>query len=88
MTGWPALLDAIDEGLTSWPPVLVDFAPADYGPLPLVLAGRAAGTLQRMAEAEAVLERSRAEIARELTALSAAKAAATAPVPRFLDTRA
>ena len=92
MTGWTALLDAIDEGLTSSPPVLVDFAPSDFGALPAALAGRATATLQRMTEVEAILERERAEIARELAALSATRsgpaAVASASVPRFLDTRA
>jgi hypothetical protein len=92
MTDWPALLDAIDDGLTSSPPVLLDFAPADVGPLPAGLAGRAAATLRRMAEVEATLERDRAELARELAALSAVKASAAATaastVPQFLDTRA
>ena len=92
MTDWTALLDAIDGGLTSSPPVFVDFAPSDFGPLPVALAGRAAATLQRMTEVEAVLERERSELARELAALSASKpsaaASATASVPRFLDTKA
>jgi hypothetical protein len=92
MTDWTALLDAIDEGLTSSPPVLVDFAPADLGPLPAALAIRAEATLQRMAATEAALERDRSEIARELvglaTARTAAASTATPNVPRFLDTRA
>ena len=88
MTDWTALLDAIDEGLTSSPPVLVDFAPSDFGPLPPALAPRASATLQRMTDVEAVLERERAELARELAALSAAKSSPAASVPRFLDTKA
>jgi hypothetical protein len=88
MTDWTGLLDAIDEGLTSSPPVLVDFAPSDIGPLPVTLASRAAATLQRMTEVESVLERERAELARELAALSAAKSSPAASVPRFLDTKA
>lgn len=92
MTNWVALLDAIDEGLASSPPVLVDFAPADFGPLPADLASRATSTLQLMAEVEAALQREQAELARELAALSAAKASATvnaaSPVPHFLDTKA
>ena len=92
MTCWPALLEAIDEGLASSPPVLVDFAPAEIGPLPAHLAPRATATLQRMAAVEAVLERDRAQLARELAALSAVKgpgaANAAAPVPRFLDAKA
>jgi hypothetical protein len=92
MTDWTALLDAIDDGLTSSPPVLVDFAPSDLGPLPVGLAARATATLQRMTDVERVLERERAEIAREVAALSGAKSApaafASASVPRFLDTKA
>lgn len=92
MTDWTALLDAIDEGLTSSPPVLVDFTPSDFGLLPVALAGRAAATLRRISKVEAVLERERAELARELSVLSAAKsspaASATASIPRFLDTKA
>jgi hypothetical protein len=89
---WTALLDAMDEGLKSFPPVLVDALPTDLGPLPPVLAARAARTLQRMADGQAVLEQEQAELRRELTALSAAKAVAAgnaAPsVPHFLDTKA
>lgn len=88
MTDWTALLDAIDEGLTSSPPVLVDFAPSDFGPLPAALASRATATLQRMTEVEAVFDRERAEVARDLAALSAAKSSPAASVPRFLDTKA
>jgi hypothetical protein len=88
MTGWTELLDAIDEGLTSSPPVLVDFEPSDVGPLPPALAPRASATLQRMTGVEAVLERERVELARELAALSAAKSSPAASVPRFLDTKA
>ena len=91
MTTWPALLDAMDAGLASVPPVLVDldaFA-AEVGPLPAPLAARAAATLHRMAEVEATLEQGCAVLARELSTLSAL--AATAPagrVPHFLDTKA
>jgi len=87
MTTWPALLDAIDEGLRSSPPVLVDLerSAADLGPLPSALAERAAATLHRMAEAEAALEHHRSELARELAAISALKATS---VPHFLDTKA
>ena len=92
MTDWTALLDAIDEGLTSSPPTLLDSLPADVGPLPSGLAARVTETLHRMAEVEATLERDRDELARQLAALSAAKASATlnaaSSVPRFLDTRA
>jgi len=85
---WPALLDAIDEGLAASPPVLVDFAPAEFGPLPAHLALRAGATLQRMAEVEAAWSRAHAELSRELIALSAAKVSVAAPVPHFLDTKA
>ena len=94
MTSWPTLLDAIDEGLTSFPPVLVDLEHyrANLGPLPPALAGRAATTLGRMAEAEAALEHERTELARELAALSALKGStprsAASSVPHFLDTKA
>jgi len=94
MTAWSALLDAIDEGLTSLPPVLVDLEHhrANLGPLPAALAGRAATTLGRMAEAETALEHQRSELARELAALSALKTttprSAAASVPHFLDTKA
>lgn len=85
---WAALLDAMDDGLDAFPPVLVDTLPADPGPVPPALVDRAARTLHRMAEAEAALDRHRAEIARDLTAISAAKTGATPTVPRFLDTKA
>lgn len=93
MTTWPALLDAIDDGLTSFPPVLVDLerCAATLGPLPSALTDRAALTLQRMAEAEATLEHHRSDLARELAALSALKATTpptAASVPHFLDTKA
>lgn len=88
MTSWTALLDAIDDGLASSPPVLVDFLPAEFGALPADLAPRAAATLQRMAEVEAAWSRECAELARELSALSAVKASVAAPVPHFLDTKA
>ena len=94
MTDWAALLDAIDEGLTSFPPVLVDLegGAANLGPLPPALAERAATTLRRMAEAEATLEHHRSDLARELAAVTALKAAAPqtagSSVPHFLDTKA
>jgi hypothetical protein len=92
MTSWAALLDAIDEGLTSSPPVLPDFVPGDFGALPANLAARATSTLHRMAEVEVALQRDQAELARELAALSAAKGSTTlnaaSPVPHFLDTKA
>ena len=89
---WTALLDALDEGLAASPPVLLDAVPDDAGLLPLELAARAARTLQRMAEVEVALERGRADLARELSALANLKANAvgrgTASVPHFLDTKA
>ena len=89
---WLTLLDAMDDGLRSSPPVLVDLErwADDLGPLPPGLAGRAAATLGRMAEAEAALEHHRSELARDLAALSALKATPTAAssVPHFLDTKA
>jgi len=94
MTDWAALLDSVDEGLTSFPPVLIDFehCAATLGPLPPALAGRAAATLRRMAQTEAALEHHRSDLARELAALSALKATTPHPaaslVPHFLDTRA
>jgi hypothetical protein len=92
MTDWVALLDAMDEGLGSFPPVLLDALPADPGPIPPGLAPRAARTVRRMAEVQAALEHEQTEIARELTALAALKAAApqapASSVPQFLDTKA
>ena len=94
MTTWAALLDAMDAGLQSVPPTFVDLdeLPPELGPLPAPLAARAAATLQRMAEVEAALERDRAELGRELAALTAlaatAPTAAAATVPHFLDTKA
>jgi hypothetical protein len=94
MTDWAALLDAIEDGLTSSPPVLVDDLPAHPGPVPPALVNRAARILQRMLDLQAVLEREQAEIADQLCALSAARAARTRrrdgakPVPHFLDSRA
>jgi hypothetical protein len=94
MTTWPALLDAIDEGLTSFPPVLVDLehCAATLGPLPPALADRVATTLRRMAGAVAALEHHRSDLSRELVALSALKATtpqtAASSVPYFLDTKA
>jgi hypothetical protein len=89
---WAALLAAMEDGLDSFPPVLVDALPADPGPVPPALADRAARTLRRMDEVGAALERHRAEISRELVALSALKAnarrASSSPVPYFLDTKA
>ena len=95
---WETLLDAIEDGLEAFPPVLIDVAalPAPAGPVPPALREQAERALRRMADLEAELERRRAEIGRELVALSAAKAAqarvaaagAAKPVPRFLDHRA
>ncbi|HKY76878.1 MAG TPA: hypothetical protein VJS45_12100 [Acidimicrobiia bacterium] len=93
MTDWPALLDAMDDGLAAFPPVLVDLESlAGLGALPAALAGRAEATLRRMAEVEAVLDRERSDLARELAALSALKAttplSGASSVPNFLDTKA
>lgn len=91
-SGWGALLDAMDAGLESFPPVVVEDLPGDPGPIPPALVERAVHTLRCMAEAEARLEEQRAQIARDLAGLSAARTAAAATatpnVPRFLDTRA
>ena len=94
MTDWPALLDAMDDGLAAFPPVLLDLEhlAADLGPPPAPLAERAEAILRRMAEVEAVLDRERSDLARELAALSALKATTpqtgAPPVPNFLDTKA
>ncbi|MGH9012204.1 MAG: hypothetical protein ACRDYF_20535 [Acidimicrobiia bacterium] len=94
MTDWPALLDAIDDGLAAFPPTILDLEhlAAGLGPLPAPLAQRAEGTLRRLAEVEAALDQERAELARELAALSALKATTLQPgassVPNFLDTKA
>ena len=94
MTDWHGLLDAMDEGLVAFPPVLLDLEPlaAGLGALPAALVGRAEATLRRMAEVEAVLDRERADLARELAALSTLKATSSQtgapPVPNFLDTKA
>jgi hypothetical protein len=94
MTTWESLLDAMDVGLESFPPVVLDGGtlPADPGPVPPSLVERAHRTLHRMAEATATLEHHRAEIGRELTALSVATTAAAAnaahSTPHFLDTKA
>jgi hypothetical protein len=86
---WATLLDEMEAGLESSPPVAAAPLPEDPGPLPLALAERAVRTLRRMSEVEAEIEAQQAEIARELVGLSAAKAAAATPnVPRFLDTKA
>jgi hypothetical protein len=92
MTDWPALLDAMDEGLAAFPPILVDVEhlAAGLGLLPEPLAGRAEATLRRMAEVETLLDQERSDLARELAALSALKAtrSSAASVPNFLDTKA
>jgi hypothetical protein len=91
---WAALLDQIEDGLASSPPVLLDALPPDPGPVPPALAGRAARTLQRMLDLQAVLERQQAEVAAQLSALSAARAARSRlregakPVPHYFDHRA
>jgi hypothetical protein len=91
MTDWVGLLDAMDQGLSSFPPVLLDAMPRDPSPIPPGLASRATRTLQRMAEVQAALEDEQAEIDRELVALAGQKAAAIpagSSVPHFLDTKA
>jgi len=94
MTDWAALLDMIENGLESSPPVLLDDLPPDPGPVPPALVPRAARALQRMVDLQAVLEGQQAEIADQLSALSAARAARSRqrdgakPVPHFLDHRA
>ena len=93
MTEWPALLDAVDDGLAAFPPVLPDLEhlAADLGPLPAALAERAEATLRRMAKVEARLDRERSDLARELAAISALKATSHqtgTSVPNFLDTKA
>ena len=94
MTDWASLLDAMDAGLDSFPPVVIDAAalPADPGPVPPALLARAHRTLHRMTEVTTALEHHRAEIGRDLTALSAANTAAAAnaaqSTPHFLDTKA
>lgn len=94
MTDWPALLDAMDDGLSAFPPVLLDLEhlAAGLGPLPAPLAERVGAILRRMAEVEAMLDRERSDLARELAALAALKATApqsgAASVPSFLDTKA
>jgi hypothetical protein len=94
VTDWAALLDAIDDGLEAAPPVLIDDLPSDPGPVPPALVGRAARTLQRMIGLQAVLEGQQAQIADQLSALSAARAARTRlrdgakPVPHYFDRRA
>jgi hypothetical protein len=97
MTDWAALLDAMESGLESFPPAVVDVAalPAP-GPIPAALRPRALQALQRMAEVQAAVEHRRDEVGRELVALTAARAAqarltaggAGKPVPHFLDRRA
>jgi hypothetical protein len=92
MTDWVALLDAMEAGLEAFPPVVADPLPAAPGPLPLALQDRAVRLLRRMAEAEANLSEQRAELGRELVALSAARSgsgiSAAPSVPHYLDTRA
>jgi hypothetical protein len=93
---WTAVLDAMEDGLESFPPVVVDVAalPA-LGPIPSALRPRALQALQRMTDVQATLEHRRNDIGRELVALTAAggaqarvaAAGAGKPVPHFLDRR-
>jgi hypothetical protein len=63
--------------------------PPGLGPLPPALVERAVSLLQRMSDVQEHLERRQGEIGRELSALRAARTAATVPaVPHFLDTTA
>ena len=89
MTNWPAILDAIDAGLTKSPPVFLTDLPLTPDPLPPALVGRAHETLRRMAEREATLQQEHAHLAHELSTLQASTPPTTSPpVPHFLDTKA
>jgi len=94
VTDWAALLDVIEDGLASSPPVFVDHLPPDPGPVPPALVARATATLQRMADLQAILETRQAAIGTQLSALAAARAArarlrdGSKPVPHYLDHRA
>ena len=86
----------MEEGLESFPPVVVDVAALSaVGPVPAALRPRALQALQRMAEVQSTLEHRRDDLRRELVALTAARAArarvavagAGKPVPHFLDRR-
>ena len=94
MTDWAALLDVMEDGLASSPPVFVDDLPPDPGPVPPALVDRAARTLQRMLDLQAILEARQSAIGSQLSALAAARAArarlrdGTKPVPHYLDSRA
>ena len=77
-------LDLSDPQMT-----MRDVAEAHRTTLPALAAWLARPPIaQRMTEVESGLERERAELARELAALSAAKSSPAASVPRFLDTKA
>ena len=94
MTDWAALLDVIEDGLGSSPPVFVENLPSDPGPVPPALVDRASRTLQRMLDLQAILETRQAAIGTQLSALAAARAArsrlrdGTKPVPHYFDQRA
>ena len=94
MTDWAALLDMIENGLESSPPVLLDDLPPDPGPVPPALVHRAARALQRMVDLESALRSQQAAIAEQLSALSAARAARSRlgngakPVPHYFYHRA
>jgi hypothetical protein len=79
--------------IPGWSAEAATFVPlTGLGPLPPALVERAVSLLQRMSNVQEHLERRQAEIGRELSALRAARAPATAvtdrPVPHFLDTTA
>jgi hypothetical protein len=93
VTDWTALLDAMEDGLEAFPPVLVE-VPRDLEPMPSALAPRARMLLERMTAVSSMLELKRAEVGRQLGAMAAVRAVkarvamAYAPVPHFLDTKA
>jgi hypothetical protein len=95
--GWEGVLDALEAEVeatarpaesTGENPAFVP--PAGLGPVPPALVERVVTLLGRMTEREQDLEQRRAEVGRELAALSAAHAGGTAarPVPRFFDASA
>ena len=93
MNDWAGLLEAIEDGLKAFPPVLVE-VPAGLGPVPPALVPQARVVLERMTTVASMLELKRSEVGRQLGAMAAARAAkarsgaAVAPVPHYLDTKA